>query len=112
MDASLRRVDELIHIGRKMRVIALQSAVGGMGLSLIGMFLAAFGYLPPVAGVITQEIFDVVAVLNALRVTLPVKELADFQAWRAVSNQPSAFCGWHLSTLELNVCLLLTADYY
>ena len=78
MDASLRRVDELIHIGRRMRVIALQSAVGGMGLSLIGMFLATFGYLPPVAGVITQEIIDVVAVLNALRVTLPVKELADF----------------------------------
>ncbi len=78
MDASLRRVDELIHIGRRMRVIALQSAVGGMGLSLIGMFLAAFGYLPPVAGVVTQEIIDVVAVLNALRVTLPVKELADF----------------------------------
>jgi len=78
MDASLRRVDELIHIGRRMRTIALQSAVGGMSLSLIGMFLAAFGYLPPVAGVITQEIIDVVAVLNALRVTLPVKELADF----------------------------------
>ena len=78
MDASLKRVDELIHIGRRMRVIALQSAVGGMGLSLIGMFLAAFGYLPPVAGAVTQEIIDVVAVLNALRVTLPVKELADF----------------------------------
>ena len=78
MDASLKRVDELIHIGRRMRVIALQSAVGGMGLSLIGMFLAAFGYLPPVAGAVTQEVIDVVAVLNALRVTLPVKELADF----------------------------------
>ena len=78
MDASLRRVDELIHIGRRMRGIALQSAVGGMGLSLIGMFLAAFGYLPPVAGVVAQEVIDVVAVLNALRVTLPVKELADY----------------------------------
>ena len=78
MDASLRRVDELIHIGRRMRVIALQSAVGGMGMSLLGMFLAAFGYLPPLAGVVTQEVIDVVAVLNALRVTLPVKELADF----------------------------------
>jgi heavy metal translocating P-type ATPase len=78
MDASLRRVDELIHIGKRMRVIALQSAVGGMGLSLIGMFLAAFGYLPPVAGAVTQEVIDVLAVLNALRVTLPMSELTDF----------------------------------
>ena len=78
LDASLRRVDELIHIGQRMRVIALQSAVGGMTLSIVGMFLAAFGYLPPVAGAVTQEIIDVLAVLNALRVTLPVSELADF----------------------------------
>lgn len=78
MDASLRRVDELIHIGQRMRRIALQSAVGGMGLSLIGMFLAAFGYLPPVAGAVTQEVIDVLAVLNALRVTLPMSELTDF----------------------------------
>ena len=78
MDASLRRVDELIHIGQRMRVIALQSAVGGMGLSLVGMFLAAFGYLPPVAGAVTQEVIDVLAVLNALRITLPFGELTDF----------------------------------
>jgi P-type E1-E2 ATPase len=78
MDTSLRRVDELIHIGRRMRVIALQSAVGGMGLSVIGMFLAASGYLPPVAGAVTQEIIDVLAIANALRMTLPVSELADF----------------------------------
>lgn len=78
MDASLRRVDELIHIGQRLRRIALQSALGGMGLSLVGMFLAAFGYLPPVAGAVTQEIIDVLAVLNALRVTLPMKDLSDF----------------------------------
>jgi P-type E1-E2 ATPase len=78
MDTSLRRVDELIHIGRRMRVIALQSAVGGMGLSVIGMFLAASGYLSPVAGAVTQEIIDVLAIANALRMTLPVSELADF----------------------------------
>jgi heavy metal translocating P-type ATPase len=78
MDASLRRVDELIHIGKRMRVIALQSAVGGMGLSLVGMFLAAFGYLPPVAGAVTQEVIDVLAVLNALRITLPFGDLTDF----------------------------------
>lgn len=78
MDTSLRRVDELIHIGRRMRVIALQSAIGGMGLSVIGMFLAVWGYLPPVAGAVTQEIIDILAIANALRMTLPVSELADF----------------------------------
>ena len=78
MDASLRKVDELIHIGQRMRVIALQSALGGMGLSIVGMFLAAFGYLPPVAGAVAQEVIDILAIANALRVTLPLSELTDF----------------------------------
>jgi len=50
LDASLQKVDELIHIGRRMRTIAMQSAIGGMALSVIGMAMAAAGYLPPVAG--------------------------------------------------------------
>jgi P-type E1-E2 ATPase len=78
MDSSLQRVDELLHIGRRMRSIALQSAVGGMVLSLVGMLLAAAGYLPPVAGAIAQEIIDVVAVLNALRVAVPPRMLCDY----------------------------------
>lgn len=78
MDSSLRKVDELIHISRRMRRIALQSAVGGMILSVVGMLFAAAGYLPPVAGAITQEIIDVLAVLNALRVALPPKSLTDY----------------------------------
>jgi cation transport ATPase len=41
MDNSLKKVDEFMHISRRMRVIALQSAVGGMALSLIGMAFAA-----------------------------------------------------------------------
>jgi P-type E1-E2 ATPase len=77
LEPSLRKVDELIHIGRRMRRIAMQSAVGGMGVSMIGMLLAAGGYLPPVAGAITQEIIDVAAVLNALRVVIPASELSD-----------------------------------
>lgn len=78
MDSSLRKLDELIHISRRMRRIALQSAVGGMVLSAVGMIVAAFGYLPPVAGAITQEIIDVLAVLNALRVAIPPKSLTDY----------------------------------
>ena len=78
LDASLRKVDELIHIGRRMRRIALQSAVGGMTLSVVGMLAAAAGYLPPLAGAIAQEVIDVAAVLNAVRVALPFEDLTDF----------------------------------
>ena len=78
LETSLGRVDELIHIARRMRRIALQSAVGGMALSILGMFAAAFGYLPPIGGAITQEIIDLAAVLNAVRVALPTHSLTDF----------------------------------
>jgi heavy metal translocating P-type ATPase len=77
MDNSLTRVDEFMHISRRMRAIALQSAVGGMALSIIGMVLAAFGYLTPVSGAIAQEIIDVFAVLNALRAAFPPKVIHD-----------------------------------
>jgi heavy metal translocating P-type ATPase len=78
METSLGKVDELIHIGRRMRSIALQSALGGMTLSIIGMLAAAFGYLPPIEGAIAQEVIDLLAVLNAARVALPFKALTDF----------------------------------
>lgn len=78
LDNSLAKVDEILHIGSRMRHIALQSAVGGISLSLIGMLFAAFGYLPPVMGAILQEVIDVFAVLNALRVAFPRDKLTDF----------------------------------
>ena len=77
LDSSLERVDELMHIGRRMRSIALQSALGGRGLSMIGMFIAAASYLPPVAGAIAQEVIDVLAVLNALRTSMTPRILSD-----------------------------------
>ena len=79
LDSSLERVDELLHIGRRMRLIALQSAIGGMGLSVIGMFAAAAGYLPPVAGAIAQEVIDVLAVMNALRASITPHTLTDYE---------------------------------
>ena len=78
MDSSLQKVDELMHISRRMRRIALQSAVGGMAISVVAMLIAAAGYLTPVAGAITQEVIDVLAVVNALRVALPPRTLTDF----------------------------------
>ena len=78
LDRSLEKVDELIHIGRRMRRIVLQSAIGGMALSGVGMALAALGWLPPIAGAVAQEAIDLVAVLNAVRMTLPFEALRDF----------------------------------
>jgi len=78
LDPSLRKVDEFLHIGRRLRAIALQSAVGGMALSLIAMALASAGLLPPVAGAVLQEIIDVAAVINALRAALPPRSLTDY----------------------------------
>jgi cation transport ATPase len=42
------------------------------------MVIAAFGWLPPIGGAITQEVIDLAAVLNALRVTIPQRQLSDF----------------------------------
>lgn len=78
LEPSLAKVDELIHIGRRMRRIALQSALGGMALSIGGMALASFGYLPPVAGAVAQEIIDLAAVLNAVRAAWRPRTLTDF----------------------------------
>jgi heavy metal translocating P-type ATPase len=78
LELALGKIDELMHIGRRMRRIALQSALGGMAASLVGMIAAAFGYLPPIWGAVGQELIDLFAVLNAVRVALPTEELRDF----------------------------------
>ena len=78
MDSALERVDELFHIGKRLRTIALQSAVGGMAASLVGMGFAAAGLLSPAAGALVQEAIDVVAVLNALRVASDNGQLTDY----------------------------------
>lgn len=78
LESALGKIDELMHIGRRMRRIALQSALGGMIASMVGMIFAAAGYLPPIGGAIGQELIDLFAVLNAVRVALPTDELQDF----------------------------------
>ena len=82
LDNSLERVDELLHFVRRMQSIALQSAVGGIGLSMIGMFIAAARYLLPVVGASTQEVIDVLAVLNAPRTSMAPRMLSDSEPLR------------------------------
>ena len=80
LESSLRKVDEFLHISRRMRRIALQSAVGGIALSVCGMLIAAAGALPPVAGALFQEAIDIGAVLNALRASFAPRTLVDFES--------------------------------
>jgi heavy metal translocating P-type ATPase len=78
LETSLGRVDELMHIAKRMKRIALQSAIGGMALSILGMAAAAFGFLPAIGGAIAQELIDLAAVLNAVRAAVPGGRLTDF----------------------------------
>ncbi|MGW0771185.1 heavy metal translocating P-type ATPase [Streptomyces sp. NPDC002676] len=64
------RVDRLadaVAIAQRARRIAVQSALGGMLMSLAAMAAAAAGLLPPAAGALLQEGIDVAVILNALR---------------------------------------------
>ena len=61
------RDSDFHEIARRARAIALQSAGVGIGLSVIGMGVAAAGGLAPVEGAILQEVIDVAVILNALR---------------------------------------------
>lgn len=83
----LDRLADALAIAQGARRIALQSVWIGMGLSIAAMILAALGFLPPVAGALLQELIDVAAILNALRVlrvripghprvSLPIAEVA------------------------------------
>ncbi len=78
MDSSLKRVDELFHLARRMRRIALQAPSEGMSLSVVGMLVACGGWLPPVGGAVFQELIDLAAVLNALRAAIAGGDLSDY----------------------------------
>jgi soluble P-type ATPase len=67
----LDRVSDAIAIAKRARGIAVQSIVAGLVLSGVAMAFAAMGWLPPVAGALTQEAIDVAVILNALRALTP-----------------------------------------
>ena len=67
----LDRVSDAVAIARRARRIAVESIIAGMALSGIAMLAAAFGWLTPVAGALTQEAIDVAVILNALRALTP-----------------------------------------
>jgi cation transport ATPase len=66
-------VDELLHLSKRMRIIALESALGGIFLSFVAMGFAFFGGLSPVWGALLQQGIDALAIMNALRLALGTK---------------------------------------
>ncbi len=73
MESSLHKVDELLHLSKRMRIIALESALGGIFLSFVAMGFAFFGGLSPVWGALLQQGIDALAIMNALRLALGTK---------------------------------------
>ncbi|MCI3221092.1 heavy metal translocating P-type ATPase [Streptomyces sp. NP-1717] len=70
------RVDRLadaMEIAVRARRIAVQSAVGGMVMSLAAMAAALLGWLRPAPGALLQEAIDTAVILNALRALLPAR---------------------------------------
>ncbi|MDP3559177.1 MAG: heavy metal translocating P-type ATPase [Legionellaceae bacterium] len=81
MENTLSKVDELIHLSVSTRRIALQSAMGGMILSIVGMGFAATGFINPVMGAILQEFIDILAIINALRLAFGTKIKIDLPGY-------------------------------
>ncbi|WP_339527412.1 heavy metal translocating P-type ATPase [Pseudomonas sp. EL_65y_Pfl2_R96] len=71
----LDRLVEALDIARRTRHIARQGVLAGMGMSVLAMGVAAFGYLPPLVGAVVQEGIDVVIIFNALRALGPLRGL-------------------------------------
>ncbi|MEO8263486.1 MAG: heavy metal translocating P-type ATPase [Pseudolysinimonas sp.] len=63
----LSRIPAGIVIARRTLVIARQSIIVGIGLSVAVMIVAAFGVIPAIAGALIQEAIDVITILNGLR---------------------------------------------
>lgn len=67
LDDRIDRLADTVDIARRTRMLAVQSAGIGMGLSLLAMIAAAGGWLVPVAGALVQEGIDITVIINALR---------------------------------------------
>lgn len=68
LSSDILRVARAVRLGRHVMRVALQGIWIGMGLSVVAMVFAAFGFIPPAAGALLQEGIDVLVILNALRV--------------------------------------------
>ncbi|MDR7081788.1 heavy metal translocating P-type ATPase [Arthrobacter ginsengisoli] len=67
----LSKVASAVRIGQRTVKVALQSIWIGIGLSVALMVAAMAGYVPAIAGALSQELVDLATILNALRALSP-----------------------------------------
>lgn len=67
MTDDLAKVAEAVAIGRRTMTVARQSIWLGIGLSLALILIAAFGFIPAIAGALIQELVDLASIGNSLR---------------------------------------------
>jgi heavy metal translocating P-type ATPase len=67
LSPNILQVAEAVRLGRRVMRVATEGIWIGMGLSIVAMIFAAFGFIPPAMGAILQEGIDVLVILNALR---------------------------------------------
>ncbi len=67
LSTDILQVVGAVRLGRRVMRVATQGIWIGMGLSIVAMIFAFFGFIPPAAGAILQEGIDVIVILNALR---------------------------------------------
>ncbi|QCB95777.1 cadmium-translocating P-type ATPase [Arthrobacter sp. PAMC25564] len=63
----LSKAAAAVRIGQRTVQVALQSIWIGIALSVALMIAAAAGYVPAIAGALSQEVVDLATILNALR---------------------------------------------
>ena len=66
LSSSIMKVYDSVHIAKKTITLAKQGIYLGIGASTLAMIMSAFGYIPPLPGVILQEGIDVIVIINAL----------------------------------------------
>ncbi len=66
MNNDISSVASAIRLAKHTKRVMVQSVLMGIGLAIISMIFAAFGFIPAVIGAMMQEAIDVVAIMWAL----------------------------------------------
>lgn len=86
----LSKAATAVRIGQRTVKVALQSIWIGIALSVALMVAAAAGYVPAIAGALSQELVDLATILNALRALSAGKDNASTGAGRKGAGRKSA----------------------
>ncbi|WP_427173308.1 heavy metal translocating P-type ATPase [Arthrobacter sp. 92] len=82
----LSKAAQAVRIGQRTVRVAMQSIWIGIVLSVGLMVAAAAGYVPAIAGALSQEIVDLATILNALRSLSPGRHMAPVRGQAGVST--------------------------